>query len=144
MADFNTAKVVSADLAQRLVAAAAKKADEIGKPMCIAVCDNAGVEKAFMRMDGSPQLSIGISQNKSSTAIGFGIPTDQWYDFIKDDGPLAMGIVHTPKLVIFGGGYPIKVDGEVIGGIGVSGGHWTDDMEVAVAALEACGVPHTD
>jgi uncharacterized protein GlcG (DUF336 family) len=42
--------------------------------------------------------------------------------------------------VTLGGGYPITVDGEVIGGIGVSGGHYTDDMAVAKGALEAAGL----
>lgn len=142
--EIKSVKVVTANLAQELIAAATKKADEIGKPMCIAVCDNAGLAKAALRMDGAPQLSIEIAVNKAYTAISFGIPTDQWYDFIKDDQPLLVGIVHTPRLIVFGGGYPIIVDGEVVGGIGASGGHWTDDMEVAKAALGACGAPPPD
>ena len=47
------------------------------------------------------------------------------------------GIVHTPRLVVFGGGYPIKVDGQVVGGIGVSGGHYSEDQQVAETALKA-------
>lgn len=46
------------------------------------------------------------------------------------------GLVHTNRLVIFGGGYPIQLNGECIGGIGVSGGHYTHDMQVCEAALE--------
>jgi uncharacterized protein GlcG (DUF336 family) len=49
---------------------------------------------------------------------------------------LLHGIVHTPRLVIFGGGYPIIVDDQVVGGIGVSGGHYSHDMQVCEAALE--------
>ncbi|MFV0276135.1 MAG: heme-binding protein [Parahaliea sp.] len=44
-------------------------------------------------------------------------------------------MVKTRRLVVFGGGYPVKVNNEVIGGIGVSGGHYSQDMEVAEAAL---------
>ena len=49
---------------------------------------------------------------------------------------LLNGIVHTPKLVIFGGGFPIKVDGKVIGGIGVSGGSAEQDELCCEAALK--------
>ena len=43
--------------------------------------------------------------------------------------------MHTERLVIFGGGYPILLEGELIGGIGVSGGHYTHDMQVCEAGL---------
>ena len=49
--------------------------------------------------------------------------------------------MHTPRLIVFGGGYPIKENGEVIGGIGVSGGHYKQDMECAQAGLKAIGAP---
>ena len=54
--------------------------------------------------------------------------------------PLAAGFVHTPRLVVFGGGYPVIVEGTVVGAIGVSGGHYSHDMEVAKAALAAAGL----
>jgi uncharacterized protein GlcG (DUF336 family) len=62
---------------------------------------------------------------------------NKWYDFIKGNPPLLHGIVKTDRLVVFGGGYPIIANGEMIGGIGVSGGHYSHDMEVAQAGLEA-------
>jgi uncharacterized protein GlcG (DUF336 family) len=49
--------------------------------------------------------------------------------------------VHTPRLIVFGGGYPIKENGEVIGGIGVSGGYYKQDMECAQAGLKTIGAP---
>lgn len=130
---------VSADCVGRMLEGAAAKATAMGKPMCIAVVDNAGVLKGFLRMDGAPLLSVGISQDKAYTAASFGLSTDGWHDFIKDDAPLHTGIVHTPRLVVFGGGYPLFEDGQLIGGIGVSGGHYTDDMEVARAGMAASG-----
>ncbi|MCL4553508.1 MAG: heme-binding protein, partial [Candidatus Marsarchaeota archaeon] len=57
----------------------------------------------------------------------------------KNDPPLHTVIVHTPRLVVFGGGYPIVVDGKIIGGIGCSGGHYSQDMVCAQAGLEAVG-----
>ena len=139
MANYTSKKSITAEAAQRAIEAAAVKAAEIGVPMVIAVCDESGVLKAFRRMDGAAQLSVGIAQDKAYTAIGFGMPTHAWHDFIKDDPPLLHGIVNYPRLIIFGGGYPLK-DGEtIIGGIGVSGGHYSQDQEVAEAGLAALG-----
>ena len=131
---------VSASLATRLIEAATRKAEEIGKPMVIAIVDQGGNLKEFLRMDGAPLLSVEIAENKAYTAAAFGISTGTWFNFIKDDEPLALGIPHTPRLVIFPGGFPIQIDGSVVGGFGVSGGHYSDDSTVAVAALEACGL----
>jgi uncharacterized protein GlcG (DUF336 family) len=132
---------ITAQFAQELVATAARASADSGRRNVIAVVDREGTLKAFLRMDGAPLLSVEIAQNKAYTAAAFGMATHAWFDFIKGDEPLRLGIVHTERLVTFGGGYPIVVDGEVIGGIGVSGGHYTDDMEVAAAALEAAGLP---
>jgi uncharacterized protein GlcG (DUF336 family) len=96
------------------------------------------VLKAFSRMDGAALLSVQVAQDKAYTAAGFGIPTDQWHEFIKNDPPLAAGATAgIDRLVVFGGGYPIKVADQVVGGIGVSGGHYSQDMEVAQAGLAA-------
>ncbi|AEA28570.1 protein of unknown function DUF336 [Pseudonocardia dioxanivorans CB1190] len=131
---------ITAEFAQELVVRAVEAATANGKPMVITVCDREGTLKAFVRMDGAPLLSVQISQDKAYTAVAFGIPTDQWHEFIKDDEPLRIGIPHTPRLVTFGGGYPLVVDGEIVGGIGVSGGHYNDDMVVAQGALRAVGL----
>ncbi len=91
-------------------------------------------------MDGAPLLSVQLAQDKAHTAAAFGIPTDQWHEFIKNDPPLAVGIPHVPRLVIFGGGYPVYVDGHLVGALGISGGHYSDDMAVAEAALKSTGL----
>jgi uncharacterized protein GlcG (DUF336 family) len=138
MTDVFAKASVSSELAQRMIAAGEAKAAELGVPMVIAICDESGVLKAFSRMDGAALLSVQIAQDKAYTAVGFGMPTDGWHDFIKDDPPLAAGAVGgIDRLVIFGGGYPIKVGDQIVGAIGVSGGHYTQDMEVAQAGLAA-------
>jgi len=140
MSDAFEKTSVSSELAHRVVAAAEAKAVELGVPMVIAVCDESGVLKAFSRMDGAALFSVQIAQDKAYTAVGFGMSTDAWHGFIKDDPPLAAGAVGgIDRLVIFGGGYPIKVDDRVVGAIGVSGGHYTQDMDVAQAGLRALG-----
>ncbi len=137
MANTITRQTITEEAAAKLIAAAEKKAQELKKPMVIAVCDESGNLKAFFRMDSAPLLSVQIAQDKAYTAVSFGIPTHKWFDFIKGDPPLLAGIAHTPRLVVFGGGYPVTIDKQVVGGIGVSGGHWKEDMECAEAALQA-------
>ena len=129
---------VTTELARAMIVAAEHQAAEMGIPFVIAIADDSGVLKAFSRMDGAPLLSVQVAQDKAYTAAGFGLATDAWHDFVKDDPPLAMGATTgIERLVVFGGGYPIKVGDAVVGGIGVSGGHWTQDMEVAQAGLSA-------
>jgi uncharacterized protein GlcG (DUF336 family) len=129
---------ISTELAHRVIAAAEAKANEMGIPFVIAIVDESGVLKAFSRMDGAALVSVQIAQDKAYTAVGFGISTDGWYDFIKDDPPLSAGATDgIDRLVVFGGGYPIEVDGTRVGAIGVSGAHWGQDMEVAQAGLGA-------
>jgi uncharacterized protein GlcG (DUF336 family) len=134
-------RTIDGATAQRMIEAAIAKARELRKAMCVAIVNDAGQLKAFHAMDGAPHIAIQISQDKAWTASSFGIATHVWWDFIKNDPPLLHGIVHTPRLTTFGGGYPVMEDGQMTGAIGVSGGHYSDDMEVARAALEAVGAP---
>ena len=137
MARTLTKASITNEAAVEAIRAAEAKAVEIGVPMCIAVVDESGVLKGFSRMDGAALLSVDIAQDKAYSAVSFGIPTHGWFDFIKDDPPLLHGIIKTPRLTVFGGGYPIQIDGAVVGGIGVSGGHYEQDMVVAQAGLAA-------
>ena len=131
---------VTSEAAHQVIAAAERKALEIGTPMVIAIVDESGVLKALSRMDGAALLSVQVAQDKAYTAAGFGLATDEWHDFIKNDPPLAAGATAgINRLVIFGGGYPIKVGDQVVGAIGVSGGHYSQDMQVAQAGLAAMG-----
>ena len=127
---------ISNELAKKMIDAAEQKAKELGIAVNITIVDDGGNLVSFSRMDHAPLLSVGISQNKAYTAIAFGKPTSEWYPMIKDEPALLNGIVHTPKLVIFGGGFPIKVDGKIIGGIGVSGGSAEQDELCCEAALK--------
>jgi len=139
MSNATTRLSITQEAADKLIAAATAKSQEMNLAMVIVVTDESGVLKAMRRMDGAPQLSIEIATNKAYTAAAYGFPTHGWFDFIKNDPPLLHGIVHTPRLVVFGGGYPITEDGQVIGAIGISGGHYEQDMVVAEAAIAALG-----
>lgn len=118
--------------------AAVAHAASIGVAVNVSVCDAAGHELTFARMDGAALLSADIARDKAYTVAAFlGVPTDQWHDMIKDAPALREGIVHRDRLVIFGGGVPVTVDGATVGAVGVSGGTAEQDVEVATAGAAA-------
>lgn len=133
-------QTMSNALASQIMAGAVAKAQAMGVPMSIALSDIAGNLMQFQRMDHASLLSAGIAQDKAYSSAATRMPTDRLHEFIKNDAPLAAGFVHTPRLVVFGGGYPIVIDGAVVGAIGVSGGHYSQDMQVAQAGLAAAGL----
>ena len=138
MSDTFTKTSVSIDLARRIIEAAEAKAESISLPCCIAVTDESGDLKAFSRMDSAGLLGIQVAQDKAYTAAGLGMETNQWFEFISSVPSLAAGAaIGIERNIVFGGGYPIIVDGQVIGGLGVVGGTPEQDMEVAEAALQA-------
>jgi uncharacterized protein GlcG (DUF336 family) len=124
--------------AQAMIAAAEKKAAEIKLPMNIAVVDGGGNLVAFGRMKDSILVSIGISVDKAWTAAAVKLPT-HILATVSQPGQSLYGInsTNSGRVVVFGGGYPVKAKDQVIGGIGVSGGSVEQDMEVAQAGLAA-------
>jgi uncharacterized protein GlcG (DUF336 family) len=134
---------VSAAAAQRIIEAGVAEAQRLGLSASIAVVDESGVLRAFHRMDGAALVTVSSSQDKAFTAVGFGIPSHAWFPMIKDDPALLHGVpTAIERVVIFGGGIPITVDGELVGGVGVGGGTHEQDRQIAeasVAALEPAG-----
>src|SRR5437588_4838993 len=126
---------ISSELAQKMVDAAVAKACEIGISENVAILDDGGNLKAFGRMDGAPILCIEIAQNKAYSAL-FGVPTQDFFDFIQRDPSLLTGIPTLARVAAYGGEFPIKVGGEVVGAIGVSGAPTVQhDVDCAKAAL---------
>ncbi len=130
-------KLISAEAAHRAVGAAVAKAEELGIRINVAVVDSAGNDAAFLRMPGAFLHSIGIARDKAYTAAGFGLPTDELYELVKQPPALRDGILARPRLVAFGGGLPIYDGDAVIGAVGVSGGSEDQDRLCAQAALDA-------
>jgi uncharacterized protein GlcG (DUF336 family) len=126
---------ISSELAQKLVEAAVAKARKIGVTENVAILDDGGNLKAFGRMDGAPILCIEIAQNKAYTAL-FGVSTQELFNFIQGDPSLLAGMPTLARMAAWGGGFPIKVSGEVVGAIGVSGAPTVqNDVDCALAAL---------
>jgi uncharacterized protein GlcG (DUF336 family) len=124
--------------ARTIIAAAEKKADEIGQPMNIAVVDAGGNLIAHVRQDGAWIGSIDISISKAWTSKAFDIQTKDLGD---NSQPTQQFFgIHTTnggKVAIFAGGVPLTRDGVIIGGLGVSGGSGAQDQSVALAGQAA-------
>lgn len=140
MASFEK-RSINAETAQIALQAAIAKSKQIGHTMSIAIVDESGIAKATIRMDGASDMTRRIAEDKAYTSATLGRATHAMWDAVKNDPPLLHSFTSQPRVTTFGGGYPILENGKVIGGIGVSGGHYSDDMEVARAALQAIGAP---
>ncbi len=126
---------ISSELAQKMVDKAVAKARELGVSENVAILDDGGNLKAFSRMDGAPVPTIEMAQNKAYTAL-LGVSTQDFFNFIQGDPSLLAGIPSLSRVAAWGGGFPIKVDGEVVGAIGVSGAPTVqNDVDCARAAL---------
>ena len=124
--------------ARRVIAAAEKKAAEIGQPMNIAVADGGGNLVAHVRMDGAWIGSIDISINKAFTSRAFDIATKDLAEHSQSGGQFfGIHASNGGRVMIFAGGVPLKRDGQVVGAVGVSGGSGEQDHSVAEAGAAA-------
>src|SRR5579862_1845217 len=124
--------------ARRVIAAAEKKAQEIGQPMNIAVADEGGNLVSHVRMDGAWMGSIDISINKAFTSRAFDIATRDLAGHSQSGGQFfGIHASNHGRIMIFAGGIPLKERGKVVGAIGVSGGSGDQDHAVAEAGAAA-------
>jgi uncharacterized protein GlcG (DUF336 family) len=129
---------INLETARRIIAAAEKKAAEIGQPMNIAVADSGGNLVAHVRMDNAWIGSIDISIKKAWTSRAFDITTkDLAANSQSGDQFFGIHASNNGKVMIFAGGIPLKKDGKVVGAIGVSGGSGEQDHTVAEAGASA-------
>lgn len=133
-----TLKRLSNEEAKLAIAAAEKKSEEIGIPMCIAVTDESGNLIEFSRMDGGKVSSISIAIDKAFTASAAKNPTSFYNEMCRPGSP-TFGI-HTSNqghFSIIGGGLPIRSGTAIVGAIGASSGTPAQDIEVAQAGVDA-------
>jgi uncharacterized protein GlcG (DUF336 family) len=128
--------------ARHMVTAALRKAAELNVPETVCITDEGGYPLALERMDGARVTGPQIAWNKAFTAAGHKRSTHLFNT--APNGPAlpgneAFGIQWSfeGKFAVFVGGYPIVVDGEVVGGVGLSGGNGEQDTACGVAALQA-------
>lgn len=120
--------------ARRVIAAAEKKARDLGQPMNIAVADEGGNLVAHVRMDGAWLGSIDISIKKAFTARAFDISTRDLATQSQSGGQFfGIHASNDGRVMIFAGGIPLEREGKIVGAIGVSGGSGEQDHTVAAA-----------
>ncbi|HKE38681.1 MAG TPA: heme-binding protein [Casimicrobiaceae bacterium] len=133
--------VVHWEAAVAAVTAAVRWAEDGGLRVNVAVVDAGGNLAAFLRMPGGFLHSIDVAIDKAYTAAGFGLPTSVWTEALASHSPAVRdGLPRRPRMVCFGGGLPIRYEGRLIGGIGVSGGSEEQDDACARAGLVAIGL----
>jgi len=130
-------KVISSEAANLAVCAAIEEAVKLDIKINVEVVDSSGLPMAFLRMTGAYIHSIEIAKDKAFTASSFGLATNEWESIFKDNPILKVGIPTRARLVVFGGGLPIKNGDDIIGAIGVSGGSEKQDIQCAEAGTKA-------
>jgi uncharacterized protein GlcG (DUF336 family) len=124
--------------ARRIIAAAEKKAAQMGQPMNIAVVDQGGHLISHVRMDGAWLGSIDIFIKKAYTSRAFDIATKDLAMHSQSGGQFfGIHASNDGKIMIFAGGIPLKKEGHVVGAIGVSGGSGEQDHAVAETGAAA-------
>ena len=125
------------EICEELAGAAKQKSRELGVDVTLSVSDENGNLKFLQKFGDAILPSIEISQNKAYTAAVLRQTTAE-FGQIAQVGASAFGINMTnSRLVIFGGGFPLKAKEKTVGGIGISGGSVEEDEAIAHAVLEA-------
>ena len=123
--------------AKRIAERAEARSAELGVPVVIAAADAGGNLMLLHRIEGALLASIEIAINKAWSAVAFQAPTATLGPLASGDGPLpGLADTNSGRVVLFGGGVPVHVDGELAGAIGISGGTAEQDVDIATCALQ--------
>jgi uncharacterized protein GlcG (DUF336 family) len=130
-----TVKSVGLTDANLVIQAGIARAKKIGSPSTIAVVDVGGTVVAQARMDGASLSSVALAYDKAYTSLSCRLPTSTITKIAQPGGDF-YGIANGlgGRAIIFPGGIPIEIDGQVVGAVGASGGNGAQDEEVARAA----------
>ena len=130
--DFNLTNI------KKMAEYAEEKAMKMNVPIVFSAVDEGGNIILVHRMEGSLLASLDISINKAYTALSLKTPTSKLTDLAKESGSL-YGIQNTNsnKIVVFGGGFPIEVNGKIVGAVAVSGGSVEEDIKICQYAIDS-------
>jgi uncharacterized protein GlcG (DUF336 family) len=132
-----TKSVLNLAEAELLLDAAQRKSEELGGMHVICIADDAGFPIALRRLDKGKVTSVQIAENKAFTAAAHRRVTHTFTNTYPGEEAWGIFTQHGGRITVFVGGYPIFVDGKVVGGIGVSGGNGEQDIAVCEAAINA-------
>ncbi|WP_270940029.1 GlcG/HbpS family heme-binding protein [Romboutsia lituseburensis] len=138
MKKLNEFKELSLEIVKVMAKAAEEKALEINVPVVISAVDKGANLMLMHRMEDAFVTSIDISINKAFTSACLKQGTHEIVDAVQPGASLyGLQLTNNARIVPFGGGLPIIVDGSVVGAVGVSGGTVEEDMLIAQAAVDA-------
>jgi glc operon protein GlcG len=133
-----TKQTITLDGANAIVTAALAHAKVLGIQEVIAIYDDSEILKALVSMDGARVTSVNFALDKAYTSARRQAATQDLADTFASAPTVTMqSFLKQPRLTLLGGGIPIMVNGQVVGGIGASGGTIAQDIEVADAGLAA-------
>ncbi len=132
----NSLPPISLEVLERMAGRAKEKSRELGVPVVFSAVDSGGNLLLLERMEGALPGSVEVSAGKAYTANAFHMPTHELGQAAQPNGALyGIGNAAPGKVILFGGGFPYVSRGQVVGGIGVSGGTVEQDMEIARYAM---------
>ena len=123
--------------AKRIAERAEARSAELGVPVVIAAADAGGNLMLLHRVEGALLAATEVAINKAWSAVAFQAPTATLGPLATEDGPFpGLADTNSGRVVLFGGGVPVHVDGELAGAIGISGGTAEQDVDIATCALQ--------
>lgn len=129
---------ITLEASKKMGKAALKKALEIKVPVVFSVVDNGGNLLYLERMDEAFVTSVDIAINKAFTAWALKSGTNELSEVVLPGQSLyGLNLTNNSRIITFGGGFPIIINDEIVGAVGVSGGNVEEDMEIAKAALNS-------
>ena len=127
---------LSLEKARKIIRAGERKAKEMNIAAVFAVVNPEGNLIIEERMDNAILVSIEVAYKKAYTAAALKLNTEDLTALVQP-GAMFYGLQSDPKYIVFGGGMLLKVDGKIVGAVGVSGGSAQEDMEIAKACVKA-------
>ena len=127
---------LSLEKARKIIRAGERKAKEMNIAAVFAVVNPEGNLIIEERMDNAILVSIDVAYKKAYTAAALKLNTEDLTALVQP-GAMFYGLQSDPKYIVFGGGMLLKVDGKIVGAVGVSGGSAQEDMEIAKACVKA-------
>jgi len=127
---------LSLEKARKIIRAGERKAKEMNIAAVFAVVNPEGNLIIEERMDNAILVSVEVAYKKAYTAAALKLNTQDLTALVQP-GAMFYGLQSDPKYIVFGGGMLLKVDGKIVGAVGVSGGSAQEDMEIAKACVKA-------
>ena len=132
-----TYKTLSLEEAELMLDAAQQRAEQMGVPEVLCVADGAGYPIALRRLNGGKVTSVQIAINKAFTAAGHRKPTHHYKNALPGEEAFGIFTQHEGRFTVFVGGFPVVVDGQVVGSIAASGGNGEQDIACCDAGIAA-------